>query len=201
MIVWPRGKATGCNPAIGGSNPSTISIRSPGVQRTGDYAGIAQLVEHVHGKDEVDSSSLPVSSICPCSSDGYTRRSGRAASNRPQGGSWRVAERLPPTQKAPRSSRGKGATRCRGATGRRGKLKPCFPAGSTPADSTIDAVKAFALGLPRSENQAVGKLCIAVYETEGKGNYGGCSSIGRAPDRGSGGCGFEPRQPPHGSVV
>ena len=46
-----------------------------------------------------------------------------------------------------------------------------------------------------------GKLCIAVYETDGRGKYVGCSSVGRAPDCGSGGRGIETRQPPHGSVV
>ena len=40
-----------------------------------------------------------------------------------------------------------------------------------------------------------------MYETEGKGKYVGCSSAGRAPDRGSGGRGFKSRQSPHGSVV
>ncbi len=40
-----------------------------------------------------------------------------------------------------------------------------------------------------------------MYETEGKGRYVGCSSVGRAPDRGSGGRGFKSRQSPHGSVV
>ena len=49
------------------------------------------------------------------------------------------------------------------------------------------------------ENQAIGKLCRVVYETEGKGKYVGCSSVGRAPDRGSGGRGFKSRQSPHDS--